>query len=410
MIITFDLNELIRLIKKRFCLIFLIMIVMSGLGFLYSKVLVSEEYRSYSPIFFQNLPSAEAISKLNEVRYYLLEKDQWIVEALKNTDQKITPKAIDNVQRRLMVERVPTKDYANLLVQTHSRKETIKLTQAIAKVVQSKVANIKVKKPSEVRVIPSAWKRITTLSLFFGALLGYFAAVVLEVYNLRFNPEKTRKLFQQKQVLVRHVNPIYFLLKRSIDLVLGSIGLIVFFIIYLLLIIPYSFGENKGPLLFKQRRYGIDGSLFSIYKFRSMRVNAEDILKANPKLYQKYIANDYKLPPDEDPRITKLGRFLRRTSIDEFPQFINVIKGDMSMVGPRPIITEEIKEYGDKAEIFFSMKPGIAGVWGISGRSNIMYPDRVDVELSYLSKRSFKFDMLIISKTFFKVLEKDGAY
>jgi lipopolysaccharide/colanic/teichoic acid biosynthesis glycosyltransferase/capsular polysaccharide biosynthesis protein len=410
MIITFDLNELVQLIKKRFCLIFLVMTMMSGLGFLYSKVLVSEEYRSYSPIFFQNLPFAEAINKINEVRYYLLEKDEWIVETLKSTGQKVTLKAIDNVQRHLMIERVPAKGYANLLVQTQSRKETLKLTQAIAKVVREKVADIEVEKPSEVRVIPSAWKRITALSLFFGALLGYFVAVVLEVYNLRFDPEKMEKLLQQKQVLVRHANPLYFLLKRSIDLVLGSVGLVVFFIIYLLLIIPYSFGENKGPLLFKQRRYGVDGSLFSIYKFRSMRMDAEDVLKANPKLYQQYIANDYKLPLDGDPRITRLGRFLRRTSIDEFPQFINVVRGDMSMVGPRPIITEEIKEYGDKAEIFFSMKPGIAGVWGVSGRSNIMYPDRVDVELSYLAKRSFKFDMLIISKTFFKVLEKDGAY
>jgi lipopolysaccharide/colanic/teichoic acid biosynthesis glycosyltransferase len=319
------------------------MAMMSGLGFLYSKVLVSEEYRSYSPIFFQNLPSAEAINKINEVRYYLLEKDEWIIEALKSANQKVTPKAIDNVQRRLMIERVSAKDYANLLLQTQSRKETLKLTQAIAKVVRGKVADIEVEKPSEVRIIPSAWKRITALSLFFGALLGYFVAVVLEVYNLRFDPEKMEKLFQQKQVLVRHVNPLYFLLKRSIDLVLGSVGLVVFFIIYLLLIIPYSFGENKGPLLFKQRRYGVDGSLFSIYKFRSMRMDAEDVLKANPKFYQKYIANDYKLPPNEDPRITKLGRFLRRTSIDEFPQFINVIRGDMSMVGPRPIITEEIK-------------------------------------------------------------------
>ncbi|MDR1521334.1 MAG: sugar transferase [Streptococcaceae bacterium] len=191
---------------------------------------------------------------------------------------------------------------------------------------------------------------------------------------------------------------------------LGSIGLIVFFIIYLLLIIPYSFGENKGPLLFKQRRFGIDGTFFSIYKFRSMRINAEEILKANPKLYQKYINNNYKLSPIEDPRITRLGLFLRRTSIDEFPQFINIIRGDMSMVGPRPIITEEIKEYGDKSEIFFSMKPGIAGIWGVSGRSNITYPKRVDMELSYLAKRSLKFDIVIIYHAFLKILEKDGAY
>ncbi|MDR3156881.1 MAG: sugar transferase [Lactobacillales bacterium] len=217
-------------------------------------------------------------------------------------------------------------------------------------------------------------------------------------------------LFQQRDVFVRRVSPVYFLVKRGLDVLLGSFGLILFFIIYLLLMFPYSFGENKGPILFKQRRFGMDGEYFSIYKFRSMKVDSEEILKGNSVLYKKYLDNDYKLSPEEDPRITRIGRFLRRTSIDEIPQFINVVKGDMSMVGPRPIIKEEIEEYGRLSEVFFAMKPGITGVWGANGRSNINYPQRAEVELSYLAKRSVKFDFVVICQTMFSVFKKDGAF
>ncbi|HAQ4990231.1 sugar transferase [Enterococcus faecium] len=204
----------------------------------------------------------------------------------------------------------------------------------------------------------------------------------------------------------------YRLAKRSLDIVGGVIGLIPFGIAYGVLFIPYKVGSNKGPMIFNQKRIGENGELFSIYKFRSMRVNADQILQADGELHQKYIANGYKLEPNEDPRITKLGRFIRKTSIDELPQFINVIKGNMSLVGPRPIVTEELEEYkkAGKVSEFLSMKPGITGVWQTAGRSNVGYPDRVFLEISYAKKNSIRFDLKVIGKTIVKVFKKEGAY
>lgn len=144
---------------------------------------------------------------------------------------------------------------------------------------------------------------------------------------------------------VPYLNPIYRFMKRCLDLFLCIPGLFIFGIFYLLLAIFYQFGDNKGPILYKQERVGYLGKPFYIYKFRSMVVNADKKLEENPVLYQKYIDNSYKLDLDEDPRITKLGRFIRKTSIDELPQMINVLRGEMSFVGPRPIIPSELEEY-----------------------------------------------------------------
>ncbi|MGM0340149.1 sugar transferase [Enterococcus sp. AZ007] len=202
----------------------------------------------------------------------------------------------------------------------------------------------------------------------------------------------------------------YEIVKRGMDIVGSLIGIIFFLIAYALLFIPYHVGENKGPILFKQQRLGKDGEIFGIYKFRSMKINADEILENDNELYQKYVKNGYKLEIQEDPRITKLGCFIRKTSIDELPQFLNVFKGEMSLVGPRPIVEEELKEYGKRSATFLNMKPGITGVWQTSGRSNIGYPERVDIELSYLNNQSVSRDIIIILKTVLKVLINEGAY
>lgn len=198
--------------------------------------------------------------------------------------------------------------------------------------------------------------------------------------------------------------------KRFLDIVTGSLGSLVVCIVYLILWPFYQFGNNRGPIIYKQKRVGQYGKEFYVYKFRSMVVNAEDVLKKNPILYRQYVRNSYKLNFNDDPRITKLGKFIRRTSIDELPQFINVLKGDMSIVGPRPILNDELKSYGNKKKEFLMMKPGMTGLWQSSGRSNIEYPERCDVELSYLSNDSIKKDIKIILKTIKKVLIHEGAY
>lgn len=215
-----------------------------------------------------------------------------------------------------------------------------------------------------------------------------------------------------KAETIKDNQKIYRLEKRGLDIVGGVVGLVPFIIACGILYVPYKFGSNKGPMIFKQPRIGENGELFNIYKFRSMRVNADEILQADESLHQKYIDNGYKLEQSEDPRITKLGAFIRKMSIDELPQFINVVKGDMSLVGPRPIVTEELEEYKreNKVAEFLSMKPGITGVWQTSGRSNVGYPDRVDLEISYAKKNSIFFDLKVIAKTIVKVFKKEGAY
>lgn len=141
-----------------------------------------------------------------------------------------------------------------------------------------------------------------------------------------------------------------------------------------------------------------------------MIVKADEKLKADKELYEKYLRNNYKLEPHEDPRITNLGRFLRKTSLDEIPQLINVLKGEMSLVGPRPVVQEELKEYGVKVGEFLSVKPGLTGYWQVSGRSEIGYPERVNLELYYVYNQSLLLDIKIILKTVWMVLLKKGAY
>ncbi|MFI8706984.1 sugar transferase [Bacillus sp. NPDC077411] len=203
---------------------------------------------------------------------------------------------------------------------------------------------------------------------------------------------------------------VYLFLKRIIDIVGGVIGLLIFSPVFILIPILYMRGDNKGPVFFKQVRIGKNGKVFHIYKFRSMVVNAEQKLKQNEVLYKKYIDNNYKLEPEEDPRITNLGRFLRKTSLDELPQFINVLKGEMSLVGPRPVVQEELKEYGSKTSDFLSVSPGLTGYWQVSGRSNVGYPERVDLELHYVYNASLFFDIKILFLTVVNVVLRKGAY
>ncbi|WP_191363823.1 sugar transferase [Limosilactobacillus oris] len=212
------------------------------------------------------------------------------------------------------------------------------------------------------------------------------------------------------KVKVKKQSPVYLFFKRLTDIVLSLGALIVFSPIFLFIFIASRFGENKGPVFFKQVRIGKNGKPFKIYKFRSMVVGADELLHQNHELYAKYVKNNYKLEPDEDPRVTKLGAWLRRTSIDEIPQFINTLKGDMSIIGPRPVVKEELKEYGDRVDKFLSVKPGAMGLWQASGRSNVGYPERCDMELSYVDNASYWFDCKIMFKNIISIFKHTGAY
>lgn len=204
-------------------------------------------------------------------------------------------------------------------------------------------------------------------------------------------------------------NSYYLVFKRVMDVTLAGLALIVLSPVFLVvLIINQVDKSDRGPLLYKQIRMGYHGEKFGMYKFRSMVVNADEKLHANKELYAKYVANNYKLEPADDPRITKVGAFLRKTSIDEIPQFINILKGDMSLVGPRPVVEAELVEYD--AEKLLSVKPGAMGLWQASGRSEIGYPERAEIEMKYIDNASLGFDIKIMLMNLFNIFRGKGAY
>jgi len=163
------------------------------------------------------------------------------------------------------------------------------------------------------------------------------------------------------------------------------------------------------PVLHAQQRVGRAGRLFPLYKFRSMVPDAEQMLKRSPELYQRYVAANFKVPAEEDERITPLGRLLRRTSLDELPQLWNVVRGDMSLVGPRAIVPDEVAEYGSYARMLLRIRPGLTGLWQVSGRSRIGYPERARLDLRYVGERSFRKDLQILLRTLPAVLRQRGA-
>lgn len=200
--------------------------------------------------------------------------------------------------------------------------------------------------------------------------------------------------------------------KRTFDIIIGLVGTIFLFLPTLIIIfVLYQFGNNRGPILFAQDRLGKNGKMFKIIKFRSMVKDAEKVLKNDKVLYEKYVANSYKLLPEEDPRLTTIGAFIRKTSIDEFPQFVNVLLGEMSFIGPRPILENELQEYTpEQQEKFLSVKPGITGWWQVSGRSEVFYPERCELELYYVDHYSLALDFKIVFLTIWKVLHGHGAH
>ena len=165
--------------------------------------------------------------------------------------------------------------------------------------------------------------------------------------------------------------------------------------------------ESKGPVFFKHTRIGKDGKIIKIYKFRSMVDNAEDLIKSFTPEQMKEYKENYKL--SNDPRVTKVGKFIRKTSLDELPQLINILKGDLSIIGPRPVVAEELKKYGSNIEKFLSVTPGLTGFWAANGRSCTSYEQRMQMELFYIDNLSLKMDVKVFFKTIEAVVKRRGA-
>ena len=204
---------------------------------------------------------------------------------------------------------------------------------------------------------------------------------------------------------------IYIGIKRTIDVIGSLVGMVLLVPATIAIYIAQKISkEDNGPLFYKHIRYGKNGKQFKLYKFRSMCMNADEklkeYLKSNEEARKEFEENQ-KL--QHDPRITKLGNFLRKTSLDELPQMLNILKGEMSFVGPRPVVKREIEKYGENKEKLLSVKPGLTGYWQVNGRSNTTYEERMNMELYYVDNCSLWLDIKIFFKTFIAVFKKEGA-
>lgn len=200
-------------------------------------------------------------------------------------------------------------------------------------------------------------------------------------------------------------------MKRLFDLIFTITLLIAASPLFLLIALLIK-STSRGPVFYKQERIGKDGRPIFCYKFRSMHQNAasrlKELLASDPKLQEEW-DTFYKLK--KDPRITPIGHFLRKTSLDELPQFFNVLTGDLSVVGPRPVTAHEIKTYyQDKASLILSIRPGITGLWQTSGRNALSLKERIHLEERYVKERSFLLDLKLIAKTIPAMLHSKGAY
>lgn len=201
---------------------------------------------------------------------------------------------------------------------------------------------------------------------------------------------------------------MYRYIKRLLDIIASLFGLIILIPICILVKISFLCKGDKKSIFFKHTRIGKDGKPFIMYKFRSMVHNAEELLEEllKDERYRKEWAENQKI--EKDPRVTTIGAFLRKTSLDELPQLLNVLKGDMSLVGPRPLVEGELEEHGG-SKLYWKEKPGITGWWGSHGRSDVDYEQRLELEYYYIRNISFKLDVICIFKTITAVLNHEGA-
>ena len=222
----------------------------------------------------------------------------------------------------------------------------------------------------------------------------------IKVPDIQKNIENTKKLKIK----------IYETTKRIIDIIASVIGIIVLIPLTAMIWFANLFVKDNGPVFYTQERIGKDGKLFKLYKYRSMVVNADDklskYLAENEEAREEY--KEYKKLKN-DPRITFIGKFIRKTSIDEFPQFINVLKGEMSLVGPRPYLPKEIEDMGENYNEIIKVKPGLTGLWQVNGRSDTTFELRTTIDKDYVQRRGMILDIKIFIRTFLKVFGKEGA-
>ena len=223
--------------------------------------------------------------------------------------------------------------------------------------------------------------------------------------------DKTVRIQENIKEKIEVKKVVYKFIKRLIDILGGLVGTVLLVPITLCVFIArIILKENDGPLFYEQLRIGKNGKVLKMYKYRSMVIGADEklfeYLEENEEARKEY--KEYKKLKD-DPRITKVGHFIRKTSLDEFPQFINVLKGDMSLVGPRPYLPREKDDMGEYYTYIIQSRPGITGYWQIAGRSDVSFDDRLKMDYDYNQNKSLKMDFKLLFKTILNVVKKEGA-
>lgn len=199
----------------------------------------------------------------------------------------------------------------------------------------------------------------------------------------------------------------YLIAKRIFDVVSCLSGLIILLPIFLLTALAIKIEDPKGKVFYEHYRVGKNGAKIPVYKFRSMFSNSDELFKQFTPEQKAEFEEFQKLK--DDPRVTKVGKIIRKTSIDELPQLVNVLKGEMSVVGPRPITQKELERYGDYQEAYLGVLPGLTGMWQAYGRSNLTYEERIKMDVRYVEKRNMKLDITILIQTIKTVLVGEGA-
>jgi lipopolysaccharide/colanic/teichoic acid biosynthesis glycosyltransferase len=206
------------------------------------------------------------------------------------------------------------------------------------------------------------------------------------------------------QLAANRPSRLQWVAKRMLDVTAASLGLLLLSPVMALVALTIRL-ESRGPAVFKHWRVGQNGRRFACLKFRTMQADAEAVLARDAELKRLYREHNYKLPEDLDPRVTRLGRWLRRSSLDELPQLWNVLRGDMSLVGPRPVVEEELEHYRGSERLLLSVRPGMTGAWAVNGRHHVGYPARAEMELRYVRSWSVRRDLKILAGTVSAVMD-----
>lgn len=249
---------------------------------------------------------------------------------------------------------------------------------------------------------PQMMRAVSDISLLHGCrLLAVMPTEVVAGHEPKIVWEGESPLVQ---LAAHRHSRLQYAVKRAVDVVGSALGIAL--TLPLMAIIAAGIKlESRGPVLFRHWRVGKQGAGFACLKFRTMRADAEKILESDPELKALYRENHYKLPEHLDPRVTAFGRLLRRTSLDELPQLFNVLVGEMSLVGPRPVVEDELEHYQGSERLLLSVRPGMTGAWAVNGRHHVGYPARAELELRYVRAWGITRDFAILASTLGAVMD-----